>query len=107
MGTPPPHDKPPAPRSRQQEGENQGWFAVTNKKKKQYNYPAGPPTSQHTRNEKTTASNSIPLGRPGQQCFLDDMGMAGLLHPGPSQQYRTPSQQQKAGKYRATQTIPT
>ena len=95
---------PPAPP--QQEGESQGWSAVTNKKKRQYNYPAGPPASQHTRNEKTTASNSTPLGRPGQQRFLDDMGMAGSSRPGPSQQYRTPSQQQKANKYRATQTIP-
>ena len=106
-----PATNPPPPGPRQQEGEEQGWYAVTNKRKKQYSYPSpqkqtGPPAPQHTRSAKTTASNSIPLGRPGQQRFLDDMGMSGSSRPGPTQQYRTPSQQQKADKYRATHTAP-
>ena len=98
----------PPPFTPPQEGEDQGWSAVTNKRKK---YPrpqnqTAPPTPQHIHNAKTTASNAIPLGCPRQQCFLDDMGMAGPSHPGPTQQYRTPSQQQKADKYRATHPVP-
>ena len=110
-----PASNPPPPTTPPQEGEDQGWSAVTNKRKKQYNYPRPqsqnqnqtvPLTPQHTHNAKTTSSNAIPLGRPQQQRFLDDMGMAGPSRPGPTQQYRTPSQQQKADKYRATQSMP-
>jgi hypothetical protein len=103
---------PPSPSPLPREDEGYGWSQVTNKKKKQYSFPSpqkqtAPPSPPRHRNAKTTTnSNSIPLGRTGQQRFLDDMGITGSTRPGPSQQYRTPSQRQRADDHRDTQPGP-
>jgi hypothetical protein len=97
--------------------EPEEWTQVTNKKKK-YNYPkntkaytnAAPPHPNNANTNAATNTNTIPLGSHAHsfqpqthtQTFLDDHGIANPSRPGPSQQYRTPSQRQRAENHRAT-----
>ena len=94
--------------------EPEEWTQVTNKKKK-YNYPKNTKAYTNTapsypNNANPTNTNTIPLGshayssqpQTHSQTFLDDYGIANSSRPGPSQQYRTPSQRQRAENHRAT-----
>jgi hypothetical protein len=85
--------------------EHNGWNPVTHKKHKQYTF-AQPQRQPENRNKTATNTNAIPLGqrKDKTQTFLDDMGINNPARPGPSQQYRTPSQRQQADDYRASQT---
>jgi hypothetical protein len=91
--------------------EPEEWTQVTNKKKKN-NYPKN--TIAYTNNAtsypnsaNTTNTNTIPLGwhahssqpQMHTQMFLDDHSIANSTRPGPSQQYQTPSQRQRAENY--------
>src|ERR1700677_4192574 len=72
------------------------WTHITHEKHKQYTFiPTKAPTNN--RNNPTTNTNTIPLGRHLEttQTFLDDLGFTNPTRPGPMQQYRTPSQQQR------------
>jgi hypothetical protein len=86
---------------------NDDWTPVTHKKRKQYPYLNAQPQDQPNNRNKTTittAANSVPLGQ-RKQAHLDDMGIAST-RPGPTQQYRTPSQRQQAEDHRASQQNP-
>ena len=85
------------------------WTRVTNKRRKQYSFP--PDHDQpNNRNRNATNTNSIPLGQRKEktqtQTFLDDAGFANPARPGPSQQYRIPSQRQRADDHCSSQSHP-
>jgi len=98
---------------------NNDWTEVTNKKRKKYSF--APHDQSSNRNRTATSTNTIPLGQRKDkdkaqsqpqpqtqtQTFLDDIGFTNFTRPGPSQQYRTPSQRQRAESYRSTHTAPT
>jgi len=97
------------------EPHDSSWNEVTHKKRKQYTFaqPQEQPDTQtrvairsattprSNRNKTATSTNTIPLGQRKEktQQFLDDIGLTNPARPGPSQQYRTPSQRQRADDY--------
>jgi hypothetical protein len=98
--------------------EPEEWTQATNKKKK-YNYPKNTKVYTNTatlypNSTNATSANAIPIGSHAHrsqpqthtQTFLDDLGIANSTRPGPSQQYRTPSQRQRAENHRATNSLP-